>query len=54
MILYAVSAVWESILKSHNVVAGLDVGDTFSDRFDDTSSLVSENDWEGTLRIFAR
>lgn len=54
MILDAVSVAWKTVLKSHDVVARLDVGDAFADRFDDTSSLVSENDGESTLRIFAR
>lgn len=54
MILHAVSAVSETLLESYDMVAGLDVGDAFADRFNDTSSFVSENDGEGTLGIFAR
>lgn len=41
------------ILESHDMVAGLDVGDALADGLDDTSTLVSQDDGEGTLGIFA-
>jgi hypothetical protein len=36
------------------VVADLDVVDTLTNRLDDTTALVSENDGEDTLGVLAR
>ena len=42
-----------SLLESYDVVARLDVGDTLTDRLYDTSTLVSENNWESSLGVLA-
>jgi hypothetical protein len=42
-----------AILKSDNMVARLDVGHTLADGLDDTGTLVTQDDWEGTLRILS-
>lgn len=41
------------VLKGNNVVAGLHVCDALTDGLDDTSTLVSEDDGEGTLGVLA-
>lgn len=41
------------LLKCDDVVAGLHVGDSLSHRLDDTSTLVTQDDGEGTLRVLA-
>ena len=41
------------VLESNDVVAGLYVCDALTDRLDDTSTLVSEDDGENTLRVLA-
>lgn len=37
-----------------DVVSGFDVGDTFTDAFDDASAFVTEDRGEQTFRVFAR
>lgn len=42
-----------NVLESDNVVARLYVGDALTDRLDDTSTLVTKDDGEGTLGVLA-
>jgi hypothetical protein len=42
-----------SILESYDVVARLDIGDALTNRLDNTSSLVSQDDGESTFRVLA-
>ena len=41
-------------VQSNDMVARLDVGDALTDRLDNTGTLVSENNGEGTLGVLAR
>lgn len=41
-------------LEGNNVVTRLHVGDTLANGLHDTSTLVSQNDGESTLRVLAR
>lgn len=41
-------------VEGDDMIAGLDVGDALADGLDDTSTLVSQDDGEGTLGILAR
>lgn len=41
-------------VQGNDVIANLDIGHTLADALDDTSTLVSENDGESTLRISTR
>lgn len=43
----------ESVLEGDNMVSGLHVGDALTNRLDDTSTLVSQDDGESTLGILA-
>lgn len=38
-------------VERNDMVAGTDISDTFTDGFDDTSTFVTENNGEQTLRI---
>lgn len=42
-----------NVLESDNIVTWLDVGHTLTNTLNDTSTLVSQNNWEGTLGILA-
>jgi hypothetical protein len=42
------------LLKGDDMVANLDVGDALTNRLDDASTLMSENDRESTLWILTR
>lgn len=41
------------LLKSNNVVTGLHVGDTLTNRLNNTSTLMSQDDGEGTFGVLA-
>lgn len=43
-----------NLLERHDVVSGLYGGNALTNRFDDTSALVSQNDGERALRVLAR
>lgn len=40
-------------LESDNVIAGLYVGDALADGLDDTGTLMTEDDGEGTFGVLA-
>ena len=41
-----------NLLESDNIVSGLHVGHSFAHGLDDTGALMTEDDGEGSLRIF--
>lgn len=43
----------ENVLKSNDVITRLHVGDTLTNRLDNTSSFVSQDDGESSLRVLA-
>ena len=43
----------EIVLKSNNIVTGLHGGDALADRFDNTGTLVTEDDGESTFRVLS-
>ena len=49
------TGVWsQHSLKGNDVITRLDVGDALAYRLHDTSTLVTKDDGEGTLRVLAR
>ncbi len=43
-----------SLLKSHNVVARLHIGDALAYRLDDARALMAQDDGEGAFGVLAR
>jgi hypothetical protein len=46
--------IWFDVLKCNDVVSLFDRRDTLSDGFYDTSTLMTQNNWESSLGIFSR
>jgi hypothetical protein len=45
---------WSCILESDNMVTRLHIGDALTNRLDNTSTLMSQNDGESTFRVLSR
>jgi hypothetical protein len=40
-------------VERNDMIANFDVGDSLTDRFDDSTALMSADDWESAFRIFS-